>query len=154
MRASRAWASARERMSRDSPLILMSICSAVTPSRVPATLKSMSPIASSIPWMSVRTAARVSPAPPVMRPIAMPPTGFLIGTPASISASVLPHTDPIDVDPLLSSTSDTRRSVYGNASSGGIIGSSARSASAPWPMSRRPGERSGRASPTLYGGKS
>ena len=37
------------------PWTLMSICSAVTPSRVPVTLKSMSPIASSLPRMSVRT---------------------------------------------------------------------------------------------------
>ena len=38
------------------PATLMSICSAVTPSAVPATLKSMSPYASSLPVMSVRTA--------------------------------------------------------------------------------------------------
>ena len=37
-----------------TPVILMSIWSAVTPSRVPATLKSMSPRWSSAPWMSVR----------------------------------------------------------------------------------------------------
>ena len=37
-----------------TPVILMSICSAVIPSLVPATLKSMSPRWSSAPWMSVR----------------------------------------------------------------------------------------------------
>ena len=37
------------------PWTLMSIWRAVTPSRVPVTLKSMSPIASSLPRMSVRT---------------------------------------------------------------------------------------------------
>ena len=42
-RASRAWASAVRRISVVTPVILMSICSAVTPASVPATLKSMSP---------------------------------------------------------------------------------------------------------------
>ena len=42
-RASRAWPSARRMMSTDTPPILMSICSAVMPFSVPATLKSMSP---------------------------------------------------------------------------------------------------------------
>ena len=55
MRASRAWASASRRMSNVTPVILMSICSAVMPSAVPATLKSMSPRWSSTPAMSVRT---------------------------------------------------------------------------------------------------
>jgi len=35
----------------------------------------------------------------VIRPIAIPATGFLIGTHASISAKVDPQTDPIDVEP-------------------------------------------------------
>ena len=42
-RASRAWSSATFMISLVIPSILMSICSAVTPSAVPATLKSMSP---------------------------------------------------------------------------------------------------------------
>ena len=42
-RASRAWASACRMMSMETPAILMSICSAVMPFSVPATLKSMSP---------------------------------------------------------------------------------------------------------------
>ena len=86
----------------------MSICSAVIPSRVPATLKSMSPSASSTPWMSVSTANLPS---RVTRPIAMPATGDLIGTPASINASVEPHTDAIDVDPFELRISDTSRIV-------------------------------------------
>ena len=49
-----ACASADARMSRDRPSTLMSIWTAVMPSDVPATLKSMSPSASSMPWMSVR----------------------------------------------------------------------------------------------------
>ena len=38
-------------------------------------------------------------------------TGFLIGTPACIKESVLPHTLPMELEPLDSKTSDTRRSV-------------------------------------------
>ncbi len=41
----------------------------------------------------------------------MPATGALIGTPASISASVLPHTLPIEVEPLDDSASLTTRMV-------------------------------------------
>src|SRR3954453_5289172 len=103
--------------------------------------------------------------------MAMPETGALIGTPASISASVDPQTDPIDDDPFDSSVSETIRSVYGNSETGGVIASSARCAgagtqeaggitassarcaSAPWPMSRRFGPRMKPVSPTEYGGK-
>ena len=53
-RACFACESALLMISRVTPVILMSICRAVTPSRVPATLKSMSPRWSSTPWMSVR----------------------------------------------------------------------------------------------------
>ena len=52
----------------------------------------------------------------------MPPTGVLMGTPASISASVEPQTEPIDDEPFDSSVSETMRIVYGNSSAGGIIG--------------------------------
>src|SRR5919199_4009884 len=83
----------------------------------------------------------------------MPDTGALIGTPASMSASVEPHTDPIDDEPFDSSVSETSRIVYGNSSSAGIMGSSARCASAPWPMSRRFGPRMKPVSPTEYGGE-
>ena len=41
----------------------------------------------------------------------MPATGALIGTPASISESVEPHTDAIDEEPFDSRISDTSRSV-------------------------------------------
>ena len=41
----------------------------------------------------------------------MPATGALIGTPASMSDSVEPQTDAIEVEPLDDSTSETRRSV-------------------------------------------
>ena len=75
-----------------------------------------------------------------------------MGTPASISDIVLPHTLPIDVLPLEPSASETTRKAYGNSVSSGITGRSARSASAPWPISRRPVPMR-RASPVENGGK-
>ena len=50
----------------------------------------------------------------------MPATGRLIGTPASIRASVPPHTDAMLLDPFDSRISDTRRTVYGNLFTGGM----------------------------------
>ena len=100
--------------------------------------------------MSVRTATS---SPSLMSPIAIPETGAAIGTPASMSASVEPQTEPMELEPLDSSTSDTMRIVYGNSSSAGMTGSSARSASAPWPMSRRFGPRMKPVSPVENGGK-
>src|SRR5918993_270202 len=88
-----------------------------------------------------------------MRPIATPATGERRGTPASISDIDEPQTEAIDDEPLDSRMSDTTRIVYGNSSCDGIIGTSARSASAPWPMSRRFGPRMKPASPTENGGK-
>src|SRR6266542_2734247 len=78
MRASRAWVSAPISTSLGMPVSLVSSCSAVTNSRVPATLKSMSPKASSAPRMSVR----VTNSPPSeIRPMAMPPTGAVADLP-------------------------------------------------------------------------
>ena len=77
----------------------------------------------------------------------------MIGTPASISDSVDEHTLAIDVEPFDDSTSDTSRSAYGKSSSFGITGTSARSASAPWPISRRFGPRMNPVSPVENGGK-
>ena len=106
--ASRAWLSACASTSAGRPAIFVSSCSAVTTSAVPATLKSMSPNASSAPRMSVRVvylpSAKTS-------PMAMPATGALIGTPASMSESEDPQTDAIEVDPFEESTSETRRST-------------------------------------------
>jgi hypothetical protein len=67
----------------------------------------------------------------LIRPIAIPATGRLIGTPASISDSDDPQTEAIEDEPLDSKMSETTRTVYGNSSIDGIIGTSARSASAP-----------------------
>ena len=77
----------------------------------------------------------------------------MIGTPASISARVEPQTEPIDDEPFDSSVSETMRIVYGKFSVVGRTASSARWASAPWPMSRRLGPRMKPVSPTLKGGK-
>ena len=57
---------------------------------------------SSVAIRSLRTKCLVilpSSSDSVISPIAIPATGFLIGTHASISANVDPQTDPIDVDP-------------------------------------------------------
>ena len=83
----------------------------------------------------------------------MPPIIVLIGTPQSIRASVEPHVEAIDDEPLDSSVSLTMRIVYGNSSLVGMTARIARSTSAPWPISRRPAPRIIRTSPTEYGGK-
>ena len=70
-----------------------------------------------------------------------------------MSASEAPHTLAIEEEPLDSMMSETTRTVYGNSSLGGITASTARSARAPWPMSRRLGEPKRRTSPTEKGGK-
>ncbi len=85
--------------------------------------------------------------------MAMPATGFRIGTPQSIIDMVAPHTAAIELEPFDSSVSLTMRMVYGNFSWLGIMRTTARSASAPWPISRRPGPRMGLVSPVLKGGK-
>src|SRR5213083_2031859 len=91
--------------------------------------------------------------PDVTRPIAIPAIISLIGTPASISARVEPQVEAIDDEPFDSSVSLTTRMVYGNSSLDGRTGKMARSARAPWPISRRPAPRIMRTSPTEYGGK-
>ena len=90
------------------PAILMSICSEVMPSAVPATLKSMSPRWSSSPRMSLSTAKR---SPSRISPMAMPAVGAFSGTPASIKASDAPHTVAMDEEPFDSVISDTIRIV-------------------------------------------
>ena len=129
------------------PSFFRSIWMAVTPSVVPATLKSISPWKSSTPWMSVKV-RQVPVSLSEMRPQEMPATGRLMGTPASIRASVEPQMEAWEVEPLEETTSETTRMAYGNSSTDGITGSRAFSASAPWPISRRPGERAALASPT------
>ena len=87
------------------------------------------------------------------RPIAMPATGARSGTPALSRASVEAQTEPIEVEPLEPSASETCRIAYGNSSRPGRTGTSARSASAPWPISRRFGEPTRPVSPVENGGK-
>ena len=85
--------------------------------------------------------------------MATPPTCEASGTPASISASEAPQTVAMELEPFDSRMSLTTRMVYGNLLSSGISAVSARSARAPWPISRRPGPRMKPTSPTLNGGK-
>src|SRR3989304_262913 len=80
--------------------------------------------------MSGRTPYR---SPSLTRPIAMPATCALSGTPASIRASDAPHTEAIEDEPFDSRMSETTRIVYGNSSFDGSTASPARSASAPGP---------------------
>ena len=131
----------------------MSTCIAVIPSFVPPTLKSISPKKSSIPCMSVSIIYLSGLFLSVTSPVEIPATGFLIGTPASIKASVLPHMLACDVEPFEDKTSETTLIEYGNSSSEGITGTSAFSANAPCPISLLPGPLEGLASPTLYDGK-
>ena len=78
--------------------------------------------------MSVRMANRV---PSPTSPIATPAIGALIGTPASMRASVPPQTVAIDDEPFDSRMSDTTRTVYGNDSSLGSTVERARRARFP-----------------------
>ena len=62
--------------------------------------------------MSDSTAYLSSPA-FFINPIAIPETGFLILTPASINASVPAHTVAIEDEPFDSRISETTRTTYG-----------------------------------------
>ncbi len=95
------------------PLVLVSICTAVIPSAVPAILKSIPPGPSSTSCKSVSTFHFVTlplfePASEA-RPIAIPATGFLIGTPAAINDKVEPQVEAIELEPFDPITSDTTR---------------------------------------------
>src|SRR3989338_4224213 len=101
--------------------------------------------------MSVSTL--YAPFSPVISPMAMPAAGVFIGPPPSMNARQAAHTEAMLEEPFDERISDTIRIVYGNISFGGNRGSIARSASAPWPISRLPGPRMGFTSPTENGGK-
>ena len=91
--------------------------------------------------------------PSLTRPIATPATAALIGTPASISARLVPHTLAIELEPFDSRISETTRMTYGNVVMSGITAEMPRRARLPWPISRRFGEPIMPVSPTLNGGK-
>ena len=150
IRPAKAWFNATSMISSVIPSILMSIWSAVIPFAEPATLKSISPRWSSSPRMSESTAKR---SPSFTKPIAIPATGALSGTPASISASEAPHTDAIEDEPFDSVMSETTRNTYGKRSTGGSTACTPRRAKRPWPISRRLGPDSRPVSPTEYAGK-
>src|SRR5262245_48252067 len=96
---------------------------------------------------------RLNFSPSLTRPTDTPATGWRIGTPASMRASVPPHTEAIEDDPFDSRISEINRIVYGNLVGDGRTAFNDRSASMPCPISRRPGPRIGFVSPTLNGGK-
>src|SRR2546421_13055773 len=92
--------------------------------------------------------------PPSTTPPAAPPAPApLGGPPASIIERLPPQTLAIELEPFDSVMSETMRSEYGNSASVGRTGSSARRASAPWPISRREVEPKRPTSPTEKGGK-
>ena len=78
----------------------------------------------------------------------MPATGWVRGTPASIMERQPPQTLAIEDEPFDSVMSETTRMVYGKPSLAGITDIRERSASMPWPISRRPGPMIRRVSPT------
>src|SRR5687768_1963551 len=86
-------------------------------------------------------------------PIAIPETGPLTGTPASISAKDPAQTVAIEDEPFDSRISDTMRMVYGLSASGGRTCLSARRARLPCPTSLLPGPRFGFTSPVENPGK-
>src|SRR6476620_2205903 len=100
--------------------------------------------------MSESTAKRLSSR---IRPIAMPAVGRFSGTPASISASEVPHTVAIEDEPFDSVISETTRVVYGNSLWSGSAGWIARQGSLPWPISRRRGFFFNDTATTEKGGK-
>src|SRR5690554_1280328 len=91
--------------------------------------------------------------PSLTKPIAIPATDDLIGTPASINANEAPQTEAIELEPFDSVISETTRMVYGNSSCDGMTACTPRLAKRPWPISRRFGEPTIPVSPTQYGGK-
>lgn len=95
---------------------------------VQASLKSISPIKSSVPIISVKITWSSS---VEIIPIAIPLTGAEIGTHPAISASVEPQTEAIEVDHPEPKTSLTSLIVYGKVSAGGKTASIAFSANLP-----------------------
>src|SRR5881398_2243455 len=107
-RASCACCNAAPSTDAGMPVSFVSSCSAVTNSGVPATLKSMSPNASSAPRMSVRVTKS---SPSLIRPIAMSATGARNGTPAAIGESAVPDLAPLRRTHAAGLTGAVRREV-------------------------------------------
>ena len=78
----------------------------------------------------------------------MPATGLVIGTPAAIRPSVAPQTDAIELEPFDSRMSEITRSCRGICRGRAARVDAPLGESMPWPISRRPGPRIGRHSPT------
>ena len=81
----------------------------------------------------------------------MPATVRFSGTPASMSARQPLQIEAIEDEPFEPMISLTTRIEYGKSS--GSTSAMERSASAPWPISRRPVEPRRPTSPVQYGGK-
>src|SRR5271170_4390006 len=77
----------------------------------------------------------------IIKPIAIPATGFLSGTPASIIERMDAQIVACDDEPFEDMISETTRIVYGNSSLVGSKRSIDLRARLPWPISRRPGPR-------------
>src|SRR3989344_9291256 len=88
-----------------------------------------------------------------MRPIAIPATGRVIGTPASISAIEPAQTVAIEVEPFEARHSETMRIVYGKTSFPGRTARKDFSASPPCAVIRRVNPPTRPVSPTENGGK-
>ena len=140
-RARFATPSASFKISSGIPAGLQSSWIPVTPPRVPAILKSMSPSTSSRPMMSASSAcfvtSPVASSVSVTSPTEMAPTCSAMGTPASMSAMDPAQTAAIELEPLLSMVSALSRTANGHASEPGNAAASDFSAKAPCPISRR-----------------
>jgi hypothetical protein len=82
----------------------------------------------------------------------MPATGALSGTPASISARLVPHTVAMELEPFDSSDFRHHAHDVGEFIHARHHRLDARLASLPWPISRRLGEPMRPVSPTLTAG--
>ncbi len=108
VRASLACFNAAAQTFAGIPSSLVSSCKAVMKSDVPATLKSISPNASSDTRMSVKATYSCLPSTsPEINPIAIPPTIAFSGTPALSIAMVEAQTEAIEVDPFDEIASET-----------------------------------------------
>ena len=128
----------------------MSICSAVTPFEDAGDLEVH---VAEVVLVAEDVGSTTKRSPSFTRPIAMPATGALTGTPASISASEEPQTEAIDEEPFDSVISDTTRMVYGNDFHDGITAHAALGEAAVADLAAASGAPKRPVSPTEYGGK-
>mmetsp|Transcript_6414 Transcript_6414/g.12238 ORF Transcript_6414/g.12238 Transcript_6414/m.12238 type:complete len:214 (+) Transcript_6414:545-1186(+) len=151
MRASFACRRAFSMKATVRPSVFVSSWKVVMPVLDPATLKSMTPSASSTPIKSERTTLSSTGASlSFTAPMATPATTSLRGTPASLIARYPPQTLAMLLDPWLSVIRLSTLTVYGKSE--GMARERARSARLPCPTSRRPTPPTLPVSPTEEGG--